>query len=54
MEKKMNQVDFEVQDNGSIILKQESAFNENGYDCVYFTKEQAPIIVKWIQDAINE
>jgi len=54
MKKSMSQVDFEVDEEGTIFLTQESMCNENGYDSISFTKEQAPIIIKWIQDAINE
>ena len=50
----MSQIDFEVIDDGIICLSQESMFNENGYDSVTFPIEQASIIIKWIQDAIDE
>lgn len=54
MKKTMSQIDFEVIDDGIICLSQESMFNENGYDSVMFPIEQASIIIKWIQDAIDE
>lgn len=50
----MSQIDFEVTDDGVICLSQESMCNENGYDSIMFPIEQASIIIKWIQGAIDE
>lgn len=54
LKKSMSQIDFEVTDDGVVFLSQESMCNENGYDSVMFPIEQASIIIKWIQDAIDE
>lgn len=50
----MSQINFEVSDEGIIYLSQESMCNENGYDSISFPIEQAEIVIKWIQSAIEE
>lgn len=49
----MNAIIVEENEDGSIEISQPSSFTASGMESVIITKEQAPIVVKWIEDLIN-
>lgn len=52
--KSMNAVTVEENDNGDIEISQPSVFTESGIESVIITKEQAAVVVSWLQELLNE
>jgi len=48
--KKMNEVQIDENKEGEILLSQPNPCAESGHDIIILTKDQLPLVIKWLQE----